>query len=169
MADLYLCPACKMFYDPKKEQCPFCGHPREKPVIVQTAGSLPDIPPAMPPDPKDAASPLSPPLSFAAKVTGLLLRPTVTFRAIKHENLGAAYIHYLMAFAIFSVMWTVLFTIVLSRAVPQGTVSGFTGPYHPGRSIRRLAGEFRRFFSEMPVFQKTGTNASGSICSPVAA
>ncbi|WP_292349743.1 hypothetical protein [Methanoregula sp. PtaU1.Bin006] len=123
----------------------------------------------MPPDPKDAASPQSPPLSFVAKITGLLFRTTETFRALEHENLAAAYIHYLMAFAIFSVMWTVLFTIVLSRAVPQGTVSGFTGPYHPGRSIRRLAGEFRRFFSEMPVFQKTGTNASGSICSPVAA
>lgn len=127
MPELQFCPECHLFFEQGKEKCPHCGHPAGKPDVPVTVRPGLEPPAALPPHRHDPAPRQLRSMSFVAKVTGLLFRPTETFRALEDESPGAAYIHFLISLAVFSITFTALFFVVLGSMMTAEGTSGFSG------------------------------------------
>jgi hypothetical protein len=129
MPELKNCPKCGLFTDINNKDCPYCGY-----RYADSTGSMPPLQPTAVQQP-DVPSP--PPLtartrflqegsrrySFTEKITGILFRPTVTFRDLADEDLASAVTYYAMLWAIYTVLITVLVFSPVSSLFMGGAMS----------------------------------------------
>jgi hypothetical protein len=129
MPELKNCPKCGLFTDVNNKDCPYCGY-----HYADSTGSPPSLQPTAVQQPD---IPLPPPLttrtrflqdgshrySFPEKITGILFRPTATFRDLLDEDLTSTVTYYAMLWAIYTVLITVLVFSPLSSLFMGGAMS----------------------------------------------